>query len=238
MHFQEEIIRYLNGEAFSSGAKIQLNINSPLRHRDNVLQAAVAGKKVLHIGFVDHLPVIDEKIKRGIWLHQKLIDSASLCVGIDINQKGIKHLKENHQIGNIYCLDILRDELPEELSNNRFDIILLPDVIEHIPNPQIFLNGLRAKLGNLCDQIIITTPNAFRLENFLNNLIRKEVINSDHRFWFTPFTISKILYDSGFSIEHMDYCQHGRYGLRKLIQKILIKVFPTFRDTLIVQARL
>ena len=32
-----------------------------------------------------------------------------------------------------------------------------------------------------------------------------EIINSDHRFWFTPYTITKVLVSAGYNPEKITY---------------------------------
>jgi len=117
-------------------------------------------------------------------------------------------------------------------------IFSIPDVIEHIGNPVHFLNAIREKFENNVDKIILTTPNAFRLQNSLNALKGVEVLNSDHRFWFTPYTLSKILTDAKYRIDRLNYFEHRKISNKYFIRKFLISKFHALRDTLIVESTL
>lgn len=226
--------KYIVGDEFHNGLRFKINTNK-LIFRNNYLQELVTNKKILHIGFVDHLPLMDEKIRKKSWLHAQLIEAASKCVGIDINEKGVQHLKVNYGIDNIYSLDIINDVLPKEITEESFDFLLLPDVIEHIGDPVSFLAALKNKFPNV-KKIIITTPNALRLNNFKFALKNTECINSDHRFWFTPYTITKILNDSGYKVTNILFAEHSRISRRQLIKKLILVNKPLLRDNLIIEA--
>lgn len=69
----------------------------------------------------------------------------------------------------------------------QFDLVLVPDVVEHISNVRVFLEELR----RFSAPIVLTTPNAFRYSNRL--AFRTELINSDHKCWFSPYTLMRTL---------------------------------------------
>ena len=101
--------------------------------------------------------------------------------------------------------------MPDEIKNNHFDVLLISDVIEHIGDPLTFLKEINRVFKNVVDKIIITTPNAFRLENFLSAYKNEEVINTDHKFWFSQYTLSKLIIESGFEIKSKDVASLGSY---------------------------
>ena len=45
----------------------------------------------------------------------------------------------------------------------------------------------------------------------------KEIINSDHRFWFTPYTISKVLASAGYKPEKITYSNLQKLSVPELI---------------------
>lgn len=83
------------------------------------------------------------------------------------------------------------------LKNNDWDYLLLLDVLEHIPNPIFFLENVKQRLSKNSSKIIITVPNAFSIGNFFLTFLSKECINTDHYFWFTPFTLAKVCVEAG-----------------------------------------
>ena len=229
--------KYLQGDEFSNGAIINVGKtnHTKILYRDEYLIRISKGKKILHLGFVDHMPLIDEKIKRGNWLHKKLIDTCSICYGVDINKEGIEYIQNKYKYNNLYAVDITSDNLPKELLEEKFDYILIPDVIEHIGNPVDFLQSIRERFKNNVDKIVLTTPNAFRWNNFINSFKNIEVVNTDHRFWFTPFTLSKIVSDAGYIINSLGYFEHGEIARRAIFRKFILNRYVTFRDTLIIE---
>lgn len=230
---------YLLGKTFSNGAIINLNhVDTSTLYRDDYLVELAKGKNILHLGFVDHIPLVDEKIKRGNWLHKKLIDVCNICFGVDINKKGIKYIQDTYGYKNLYAVDITSYSIPKELLEIQFDYILIPDVIEHIGNPVEFLTSIRENFKDNAEKIILTTPSAFRWNNFVNSFKTIEIINTDHRFWFTPFTLSKIVTDAGYHINSLGYFEHGKLSRREIFRKFILNRYPSFRDTLIIDISL
>lgn len=238
MKYDDTTYRFLKGIEFSNGASFKIcdKSNENVFYSDEYLVELSRNKKILHIGCVDHLALIDDKIKSGRWLHKKLIDSADICFGIDINKEGITYLQDKYNINNLYALDIISGEVPEKILKFKFDYIFLPDVIEHIGNPVNFLKNIRKKFKHNAEKIILTTPNGFGWDNFINTFKNKEIINTDHRFWFTPYTLSKVVVDAGFNINKLDYVEHGKLSRKKPIKKMIVSYFRPFRDTLIMEA--
>jgi hypothetical protein len=230
---------YLSGKEFSNGGIINLNnMSKNTLYRDDYLIKIAKNKNILHLGFVDHIPLIDEKIKNSNWLHKKLMDISNICYGIDINREGIEYIQKKYKYDNLYTLNILTDAIPDDIIDVKFDYIYIPDVIEHIGNPVEFLKSIREKFKDNVKKLILTTPNGFRWNNFMNSFKNIEVINTDHRFWFTPFTLSKIVTDAGYEINNLGYFEHGKLSKREIFRKYILHRFPAFRDTLIIEISL
>ena len=99
---------------------------------------------------------------------------------------------------NIFAGDITSDVTIEQISSKSFDIALFGEVVEHISNPVSFLSRFREIYGDSFRDLIVTVPNAFRGGNLRGIFRNTETINSDHRFFFTPYTIAKVALDAGF----------------------------------------
>jgi hypothetical protein len=203
-HF-DEIRPFLTGETIDS------NLSCPITHVDvktptdrvTFLGSLLEDKTVLHIGCADHLDVIDAKIAAGKHLHSALIKRSKNVTGIDLNVEAIEHLQGKYDIPDLHICNILEvDGETENFSEGRhYDFVLLAEVVEHLDNPGQFLTHLNDTLGHLYDRIIITVPNAF------SSVARRawkngiENINSDHRFWFSPYTIARLTTAAGFKVE-------------------------------------
>ena len=235
MIFENEIKPYLNGEIFSNGLKIRIsnpesNIVSRLDYVENICK----GKKVIHLGCTDHIPLIKDKIERNIWLHKRLTNSASLCIGVDINSEAIKYVKEELGYNNILELNMSEDPVHDELMKENWDYLVMGEILEHLDNPHGFLLSLRTKYPNI-KHVIITVPNALSYQNIKFSLKSYEMINSDHRFWFTPFTLAKLAILAGWDIDSFGYATYGNanFGLRHYFLVRRLRKYPHMRDSLI-----
>ena len=87
-----------------------------------------------------------------------------------------------------------------------YDYYLLLDVIEHLKDPEAFLDGLRARLDDSPRTLIITTPNiAFivpRLMLLFGQFIYGQtgILDRTHTRLFTFRTLRRLLRDAGFQI--------------------------------------
>jgi hypothetical protein len=129
--------------------------------------------------------------------------------------------------------------LPQALHKVLFDYALLGEVVEHIDNPVSFLKKIRENLMDTVEKVIITVPYAFGLRQIFSGLFKKERINSDHRYWFTPYTIAKTCFEAGIYPEDLLFCGNPPLPLRIImkIKKMLhlkdLSCFSTLGNTLI-----
>lgn len=179
-------------------------------------------RKVLHIGCADHVDLISEKISNGTHLHSFLNNHTSELHGLDINLDGVEKLKQAG-FNNIYTS-------ADNIKTN-FDIVLIPDVIEHILDCNSFLEDVASIPSK---KYIFTTPNAYRLENRF--LFKYEAINTDHRYWHSPFTISNLIESSKFKIDEILLYDVARK--RFPIKTMIKKNFPLTRGGILITATL
>lgn len=101
----------------------------------------------------------------------------------------------------------LNEEL--DLPIQDFDYYLLLDVIEHLKDPEAFLDGLRARLDDSPRTLIITTPNiAFIVPRLMLlfgqfNYGQDGILDRTHTRLFTFRTLRRLMRDSGFQIQVM-----------------------------------
>lgn len=238
MKFTDETLEYINGSKFTTSLNVAISSKEEsVPTRIEFVENLVAGKKIIHLGCVDHLAALENKLKTNTWLHKRLIDKTSRCFGIDINKEGIEYIKKLG-INEVMYLDITEDEVPAEIAGEKWDYLVLGEILEHIDNPVMFLRSICEKYHGYVERIIITVPYAFRLLNFKNVLKHKEFINSDHRFWFTPFTLAKVADRAGLKVESFEFVLSYKLSKYSLINKFILRRYPAFRDTLILIAKL
>jgi 2-polyprenyl-3-methyl-5-hydroxy-6-metoxy-1,4-benzoquinol methylase len=205
---------YLSDKKFDEGLKIRFQFDKERVTRAQKIVSLITGKKVIHVGCVDHMPIIEEKIRNGTWLHKLVTNVAEECIGVDINEKGIEFMKS---IGytNAYYADLMHLSLPE-INLKQWDYMILGEILEHVDNPCDFLKRLNKLYENNVQKIIITVPNAFCEYNFRNIQKGFEMINSDHRSTFTPYTLNKILHIGGFTLNDIFFVE-PIYRFRHLV---------------------
>lgn len=232
MRFESTVFNYLTGKKFIGSLYVTISdlAKTPIT-RVEFLTTKVKGKKIIHLGCVDHLPLVDSKIKSNTWLHSLLCEQSQRCLGIDINQEGIDYIKSLGYKDSIYY-DMLSEPASETILKENWDLLILGEILEHVDNPVLFLTKIREKYGSVIKQMVITVPNALRWINFKNVLKNKEVINSDHRFWFTPYTLAKISTQAGYEVEEFDFLLDYKLSPFSLITPLLYKLRPGLLDNL------
>ncbi|WP_269500251.1 hypothetical protein [Castellaniella sp. S9] len=216
MIIDDEVKRYLLGTEISNGKRFKIN-RTDLFCRNDIYKEISKGKRVLHMGCADHIALIEEKRKKGTYLHDLIVESAHLAVGADINLVALQKMK-NLGIENLYHIN----DIP---SNIKFDLVVVPDVIEHISNVGKFL----VDLDKYNCPIAISTPNAYRFSNRLQLL--SETVNTDHKYWFSPYTLAKTIYEAGYKVNKFYYTD--TLNIRRPISSAIKWWFPLVRDGLL-----
>ncbi|MDR1533268.1 MAG: class I SAM-dependent methyltransferase [Clostridiales bacterium] len=207
---------------------------SRIEIRPNLIYRLCAEKRVIHLGCTDHLPLIDQRIAAGNYIHRQLSYVASECIGVDINAEAVAHVHKRG-IGNVVVGDITKPGI-KEIESGRWDWIVIPDVIEHIPNPAAFLQAMDAVYGKYISRILITVPNAYG--NYLGGMTQfaKEVINYDHCFWFTPYTICKVVHAAGLEIDELFMCSYENPSDAIRAKEQSLKEYPLLMNTVALTA--
>lgn len=164
--------------------------------RNGSILRLCSGKTVLHLGFVDE-GILEDRLQQHTWLHEQLSRVAEKLVGIDISVRGVNRARE---LGyeDSYAGDV------ENLSRLPFprldyDIILAPDIIEHVANPGLFLSELR-RIVTSETTVLVTTPNALSIKTLFFPLVGTEVVHPDHNFYYSPTTLTTLLTKHGFGV--------------------------------------
>lgn len=225
MDISQELKKYLRGEIFSNSLTVDLDRDSlEASPRENVITEIVKGMSVIHVGCSDHIPLIRDKIAANKWLHKLITDNSEKCIGIDIDSESIEFIKRELGYKNVVHGNIITDDI-DALINGEWDYVVFGEVIEHLDNPAEFLSAFRVKYGMNVERFIVTVPNVFTSKNLKNMLQFREEINSDHRFWFTPYTISKLLVSAGLNPEKITYANLMSLGTFRLISRKVKRIF-------------
>lgn len=153
------------------------------KSRITYLIELIGDKKTLHIGCADW-PIYNTENN----LHLKLYENNKNLEGFDIDEEIIGKMKEHPLLNNAK----LYTKLPED----KYDIIIIPEVIEHLNNVEHFLLSLLDCI-TLNTQILISGPNAFR--EGMGDLFKCtdsefiEIVHPDHNCWYSPYTLTNTI---------------------------------------------
>lgn len=229
---------FLSGRRFSSHLEVQFDFDGDdRRYRSRVdwLLDICRGKNVLHVGCVDHdVGSIRHKMLKRKWLHQLLVEVSSCCHGIDLNTAGIEFMRTELGYDEVTSANAVGD-VPREILNRNWDVLLLAEVLEHIGNPVEFLTRMHDKYKHCARELIITVPNAFAFENLRFIRRKKESINSDHFFWFTPYTLARVVTEAGMSPGEIIMCRGGVVKPWQLFRNLRLAKNPLLRNNILMR---
>ena len=189
----------------------KMNVTS-VESRMEIFGPLITGRSVLHVGCTDW-PVFAPATN----LHIQIAPLASDLCGLDTDEPG---------------LDVLRQHVPgryfrsvdEVLAADAvFDVLLVPETIEHVSNPEGFLTGLDripfdtwlltapCVYGSFAhptlsykthNQSIGPHAEVMRLGSFI------EEVHPDHKYWFTPYTLANLIQSAVPWAIHAAYLAH------------------------------
>lgn len=212
--------------------------------RVEFIKKACAGKKVLHLGCTNY-PYTEDSIAQNMLLHFELEKVCSELYGFDFDRKGIDIL-EGKGVKNLYQADL--ENLDKVELNEKFDVIIAGEMIEHLSNPGLFLRGIQ-RFMNKETALVITTINAYCGFRFVVYALRsrggeREPVHPDHISYYSYKTLSLVInrenldvgefyfYDVG--DEHRPYL-HWWYAI---VNDMCMKIFPHLSDGIIAVCRL
>jgi len=161
--------------------KQELNVNNIKMSRDDYFVNSLKNKKILHVGCAGGDMYYSNKKRH---LHSYLINNGIDVDGLDIRKDIIDELKVKFPNNNFYL------EL-SEIQNKLYDVVLIPEVLEHIDNARDFLDEMFSIKSKT---FLITVPNCEGLFNCFSykNNIATELVHPEHYYWFSAYTLYKI----------------------------------------------
>jgi hypothetical protein len=224
MKLDPQILKFLKGDAFQTSLFVDIGKSKHrIISREAAITEMIKNENVIHIGCSDHIPVIKQKINNNTWLHKLITDNANNCIGIDIDRDSIDFIKKETGFQNVFHGDILSDNF-EGINEINWDCVVFGEIVEHLDNPVNFLKVFKERYGDKVSKFIITVPSIYNLHQFKNMMNYLEIINSDHRFWFTPYTIAKVLVSAGYNPEKITYANLQSLSIGELILRKIKRI--------------
>lgn len=161
--------------------------------RVEFIKNSCIGKKILHLGCTNY-PFTKEAIDNQMLLHFELEKNAKELYGFDFDQQGLDILAKSGT-KNLYRADL--QKLEEVALDKTFDVIIAGEMIEHLSNPGLFLQGIKRFMNEETD-LIITTINAYCAIRFLIYGLRgkggeNEPVHPDHVGYYSYKTLKLTL---------------------------------------------
>ncbi|MCB4360181.1 class I SAM-dependent methyltransferase [Quatrionicoccus australiensis] len=204
--------------------------------RESRIRELCRGKKVLDIGCCAH----GEFAGRGSnnFLHGEIAKIASELVGLDNDRDSVAEMVK--QGFNVICGDA---ENLEATGLSGFDVIVAGEIIEHLSNPGMFIDGAY-KLLSPGGYFLVTVPNAWsftRLKQLRKGIDDSLWTHDQHTCWYSKATVQALLKRFDFVIETLGFCTMHRSNqpLKRFRDRIRLgwAMKPAFAESIFVAAR-
>ena len=147
--------------------------------------------------------------RRSDWFHGLIAGVASECVGVDLDGEALTTMSERgYQLvhGDAQTVDLGRT----------FDVVHAGELVEHLDDPHALLASARRHM-RADSRLVLTTPNAFCVTNFLYRLGGQPKVNRDHVCWYCEDTLRQLLERNDFEILELRYLRHATPGRARAV---------------------
>lgn len=144
----------------------------------------------------------------------RIIDIGCAEKRFDVNSIGVDRVRGEN-------VDIIADAHSLPFKNESFDTIIAGELIEHLVNPQRFLNETKRILDSK-GRLILTTPNPTSLHYIFHESfgLRSVSNTQDHKFLWDLKCLKRLLRRCGFKVEALGYVNI----FHKILPKFLVRL--------------
>jgi GT2 family glycosyltransferase/SAM-dependent methyltransferase len=144
------------------------------------------------------------------YLSKRMKENGCYVVGVENNEESARIAKKN--CDEIIIGDIEDNQIISKLykKNDKFDVIVLGDVLEHCKNPSVVLQKMTRCLGEK-GYLVVSVPNVANINIRMNLFFRGRfhyckhgILDEDHLRFFTLSTLKQSIVNCGLSIEKLD----------------------------------
>ena len=210
-----------------------------LVQRVDFLKAICAGRSVLHLGCTNW-PYMELSSADERFLHPVLMRTAREVWGIDADAEGIA-LMAADGVPNLFVGDL--ENLSALALDRTFDVVVAGEVIEHLSNPGLFLQGVKRFLRPDSD-LVVTTVNAFCAFRALIYGLRgkggrNEPVHPDHVAYYSYAKLGHIGRRAGLGLHEFAFYDLGRehrpFARRgvALFNDLAVRLMPQLADGVI-----
>jgi 2-polyprenyl-3-methyl-5-hydroxy-6-metoxy-1,4-benzoquinol methylase len=159
-------------------------------------------------GYLEGRTVLDVGAGSGIdrpdWMHAAVASVATDAVGVELDKKLAARAREKGYdviAGDAQALDLGRT----------FEVVWAGELIEHLSCAGGFLDSARGHLAR-GGRLVLTTPNAFAVSNFVYRIGGRPRLNKGHTCWYDETTLSQLLQRHGYEVVEVAYLPHKTPG--------------------------
>jgi mannosyltransferase OCH1-like enzyme len=186
--------------------RVQVGAELASLGRIEVLASLLAGQRVLHVGCADW-PITNPRTS----LHVQLEAHCRQLDGLDPHGEALEQLRP-------FVTGRLFTDFAQVTDS--YDVVLVPEVMEHVADVETFLGQIAAVDANL---FLISVPDAFQCRSRHFDYVAEtetflEAVHPDHNVWYTPYTFANTLRKySGLELQRMWF--FNRISLLALLSK-------------------
>ena len=185
----------------------KINIDKISESRFDFFKSLCKDKKTLHIGCADAMTFNADNN-----LHIFLSKTVKELMGFDINISDLQRLKD-------ICHGTYFTSI-DECKKYDYDIIIIPEVLEHTFNAKDFLDGI---FSLNTKETLISVPNIihYSKEMLCSEYYFTEIVHPDHKYWFSPYTLYNVVkpYIKNERLCRMYYLENGSMIAIHIISK-------------------
>jgi 2-polyprenyl-3-methyl-5-hydroxy-6-metoxy-1,4-benzoquinol methylase len=160
-----------------------------------------------------------------------LVERDCRVVGVEVDSTAAERAKRF--CDRVFVADLASSTWVEALPRDAFDVVLMGDVLEHLPNPYIVLQEVRPLLHD-SGCLIISLPNVIhwltRLELLCGRFeyVPWGTLDFTHLRFFTPRSARALIQEAGYRISRFHPAIGGRMsGHFRPAWQLLANVFPS-----------
>ena len=185
--------------------------------------------------YLEHRTVLDVGAGSGInrpdWMHAAVARVATRAVGVELDPELAARART---LG----FDVIEADAQALDLGRTFEVVWAGELIEHLSCAGAFLDGARRHLEP-GGRLVLTTPNAFAVSNFVYRIGGRPRVNRGHTCWYDETTLSQLLRRHGYDVVEIAYLPHETPGrVRALLAGGVRAVLPAHlaENTLLVVA--
>jgi Methyltransferase domain len=204
-----------------------MNEKFELVQRVEFIKKSCEGKKVLHLGCTNY-PYTQDSIDNKMLLHFELEKVAKELYGFDFDQAGLDIL-ESANGKNLFRADL--EKLDEVQLSDTFDVIIAGEMIEHLSNPGLFLQGIKRFMN--------ADTNRFLIYGLRGKGGKNEPVHPDHVAYYSYKTLSLILEREDIEVRKFYFYDIGNEHrpfnrwFYNIYNDICVKISPQLSDGII-----